>query len=84
LRYFKNQLRALAKQLTWHDTLVLLDVELIQKLGWDNVVPNTHSRKEEFQIEKLLTKTQALKAIFQGESDLERKIKEANVQDLLV
>ncbi len=79
MRYFKIQLRALTKQLKWHDTLVLLDVELIQKLGRDNIVPNTLSRKEEFQVEKLVTKTQALKTIFQGESELERKIKEANV-----
>lgn len=79
MRYFKIQLRALTKQLKWHDTLVLLDVELIQKLGHDNVVPNTLNRKEKFQVEKLVTKTQALKTIFEGESELERKIKEANV-----
>jgi hypothetical protein len=39
LKYFKTQLKASTKQFRWHDTLVLLDVELIQKLGRDNVVP---------------------------------------------
>jgi hypothetical protein len=32
LRYFKTQIRASTKQLKWHDTLVLLDVELSKKL----------------------------------------------------
>jgi hypothetical protein len=40
--------------------------------------------KEEFQVEKPLTNTQALRAIFQGESNLEQKIREAYVQDLQV
>jgi hypothetical protein len=44
--------------------MVLLDVELIHKLGWDNMVPNAFNRTEEFQVKKPLTKTQALKAIF--------------------
>jgi len=45
---FEMQLKALAKQLRWHDTLTLLDVESILKLIWDNVVPNALSRKKEF------------------------------------
>jgi hypothetical protein len=45
----------------------MLDVELIHKLGHDNVVSNALNRKEEFQVEKPLTKTQTLKVIFQGE-----------------
>jgi len=40
--------------------------------------------KEEFQMEKPPTKTQALKAIFQGKSNLERKIRKAYVQNPLV
>jgi hypothetical protein len=44
-----------------------LDVELIHKLGQDNVVSNALSRKEEFQVEKPLTKLQTLRAIVQGE-----------------
>jgi hypothetical protein len=44
--------------------MVLLHVELIHKLGWDNMVPNAFSKMEEFQVKKSLTKTQALKAIF--------------------
>lgn len=57
LWHFETGLKALVEQLRWHDTLALLDVELIQKPGWDNVVPDALSRKEEFQVEKPLTKT---------------------------
>jgi hypothetical protein len=52
LHYFEMQLRVLMKQRRWYDTLALLDVELIHKLGKDNVVFNALSRKEEFQVEK--------------------------------
>jgi hypothetical protein len=31
-KYFEIQLKASTKQLKWHDTLVLLDVEMIHKL----------------------------------------------------
>jgi hypothetical protein len=48
LWYFETHSKALAKQLRWHDTLALLDVELIHKPWRDNVVPNALSRKEEF------------------------------------
>jgi hypothetical protein len=32
LKYFETQPKALTKQLKWHDTLVLLDMELIHKV----------------------------------------------------
>ncbi len=48
------------EQLRWHDTLALLDVELIHKPRWDNVVLDALSRKENFQVEKPLIKTHAL------------------------
>jgi hypothetical protein len=53
-----------------NDTLAFLDVELIHKLGQNNVVPNALNQKEEFQVENPPTKTQALKAIFYVESSL--------------
>jgi hypothetical protein len=56
LWYFEMQPRALVKQLRWHDTLALLDVELIHKPCQDNVIPDALSRKEEFQLEKPSTK----------------------------
>lgn len=84
LKYFETQPRTSTKQLRWHDTLVLLDLELIHKLGWDNIIPNALSKKEEFQMEKPPTKTQALKAIFQGEGSFKWKIREVDVQDPLV
>ncbi len=71
------------KQLKWHDTLAFLDVELIHKLGHGNVVHDALNRKKEFQLEKPLTKTQALRAIFEGESNLERKTRETYMQDLV-
>jgi len=48
------------EQLRWHDTLALLDVELIHTPGQDNVVLDALSRKEEFQVDEPLMKTQAL------------------------
>ncbi len=47
------------------------------------MVPNALNRKETFQVEKPFINIQALKAIFRGESNLERKIKKAYMQDLL-
>jgi len=84
LWYFEAWPRASMKQLGWHDTLALLDVELIHKPRWDNITPNALSRKEEFQLEKPSTKTLALRAIFQGKSILEWKINETYVQDPLI
>jgi hypothetical protein len=49
--------------------LALLGVELIHKLGRDNIILDALSRKEEFQVEKLPTETQPLRAIFQGENN---------------
>jgi hypothetical protein len=40
LRYLETQPRASAKQLQWHDTLALVNIELIHKNGKNNVVPN--------------------------------------------
>ncbi len=62
-----------------NDTLALLDVELIHKLGRDNVVPNALNQKEEFQMENPPTNTQALKAIFYMESNFKWKTKETYV-----
>ncbi len=62
-----------------NDTLALLDVELIHKLGQDIVVPNALNQKEEFQMENPPTNTQALKAIFYVESSFKWKTEEAYV-----
>jgi len=43
LKYFENQVRVLSKQLQWYDTLALMNVELIHKLGRGNVVPDALS-----------------------------------------
>jgi hypothetical protein len=50
----------MAKQLWWHDTLALMDIELIHKLGKDNVVLDVLSCKEEYQREMFWESTQIL------------------------
>jgi hypothetical protein len=42
------QPKATTKWLQWHDTLVLMDIELIHKSGKANVVPNALSQKEKY------------------------------------
>ncbi len=59
-------------------------MELIHKPRRDNIIPIALSRKDEFQLEKPLIKTQTLKAIFKGKNILEWKIRETYVQDPLV
>jgi hypothetical protein len=44
-KYFKTKSKASMKQLRWHDNSTLLDVELIKKPRWDNIVLDW---KEEF------------------------------------
>jgi hypothetical protein len=56
-----------------------MDVEFVHKPRHDNVVPNALNKKEEFQVERPLTKTHPLRVIIQGENNLERKIKEAHM-----
>jgi hypothetical protein len=75
LKHFETQSRTSIKQLRWHDTLTLLDVELIHKPRWNNIIPNELNKKEEFQIEKPPTKIQALRAIFQCEGSFKWKIR---------
>ncbi len=50
LQYFETQPKVSTKQLKWHDTLALLDVELIHKLGQNNVVFDALNRKEEHDV----------------------------------
>jgi hypothetical protein len=47
------------------------------------VILNVMNNKKEFQVKKPLTKTQALRAIYWEENNLERRIREAYMQDLL-
>lgn len=79
LRYFETELKASMKQLRWHNTLGLLDVKLIHKLSWDNVVPNVMNKKKEFQADKPSTNRDT-KGHLSRESSLKRRIKEAYMQ----
>jgi hypothetical protein len=60
-------------------------VEYVKEFeGASNVVLDALNRKEEFQVEKPISKIQTLRAIFQGENNLEKKIKEAYMQAPLI
>ncbi len=74
LRYFETQPRAITKQLCWHDTLALMDIELIHRPNKDNVVPYALSCKEEYQGRMPWENIQILRNMFVRENDLKRKI----------
>ena len=56
-----------------------MNVDFIHKLGRDNVVPDVLSRQEEFHA---MSTTQALRLMYKGEGNLQRKIKEGYLKDL--
>lgn len=60
-----------------------MDIKLIHKSSKDNVVLDALNWKEEYQNEKVVNITQALKAMFIGETNLNRKFKEGYVNDRL-
>jgi hypothetical protein len=62
----------MAKQLWWHDTLALMDIELIHKPSKDNVVLNVLNCKKEYQGEMLWENTQILQVMFVKKTDLEK------------
>ena len=49
MKYFETQTQLSAHQLRCHNTLAVKNVELIHKLGHDNVIPNVLSEWKEFQ-----------------------------------
>ena len=49
LKYFEKHLLMNAKPLRWHNTLVLMKVDLIHKVGHNNMVRDMLSEREEFQ-----------------------------------
>jgi hypothetical protein len=51
LRYFETQPKAMAKQLCWHNTLALMDIELIHKSSKKNVVLDVLNHIKEYQRE---------------------------------
>ncbi len=83
LRYFETQPRAMAKELHWHDTLALMDIELIHKHGKNNVVPYVLNRMEEYQRGMHWESIQILRTMFVEKSDIKRKIQKAYVEDCL-
>ncbi len=68
LKYFEMQQKAIAKELHCHDILMLMNIELIHKLGKENVVLDILSQKEEYQGEMLWGTTQILHTMFVGKN----------------
>ncbi len=83
LKYFETQPRATMKQMWWHDTLALMDIELICKLGNDNVVLDVLNYREEYQGEMPWERIKILRTMFVVENDLEKKIWEVYAKDCL-
>ncbi len=50
LKYFATQPKLSSKQVRWQDTLALFNVDIQQKLGKENVVPDALSRKHQFKV----------------------------------
>ena len=69
MQYFETQPKITSKQWRWVDVLAYFNVDLIHKLGRDNVVPAALSRREELRI------------VFTGELSLMRKIREGYQDD---
>ena len=63
VRYFETQPKITPKQWRLADVLACFNVDLIHKLGRDNVVPDALNRRQELRI------------IFTGKSSLMRKIR---------
>ncbi len=61
-----------------------MDIELIHKLGKDNVVSDALNCKEKYQGEMHWEYIQILQAMFVWENNLEKKIQEVYVEDRLV
>jgi hypothetical protein len=57
LGYFETQPKAMTKQMWWHDTLALMDIELIHKPNKNNAVLDVLNYKKEYQGEKLWEST---------------------------
>ncbi len=70
-------------QLRWHNTLAVMDIELVHKPGKDNVVLDVLSCKREYQGEMLWENIQILWVMFVKESDLGRKIRKLYMEDRL-
>jgi hypothetical protein len=66
--------------LQWHDILAFMDIKLIHKSNKDNVIPNALNQKENYQDEKVVSITLALRAMFIKENILDRKWKEGYVK----
>jgi hypothetical protein len=78
LKYFETQAQVSTKKLRWHDTLALMNVELIHKLGGDNLVPDALSRREEFQV---MSTSKSVWLMYKGECGLHRKLREGYTND---
>jgi hypothetical protein len=67
--------------MAWH--FGIMNIKLIHKLGKDNVILDVLSWKEEYQNEKVVNITQALRTMFIGESNFNKKLRKGYVNDHL-
>lgn len=65
------------KQLRWHDTLALMNVDLINMSRKDNIIPDILSCKEEY----ISSLTQILTAIYPEETSLRQQIHDGYMKD---
>jgi hypothetical protein len=63
----------MTKQLHWHNTLALMDIELIHKPSINNVMPHVLSCKEEYKGEMPWESIQIFQTMFVGKNNLEKK-----------
>ena len=54
LKYFDPKAQATPEELRWYDTIISIDVELIHKPGWNNLVSDALSRRKELITSRLL------------------------------
>ena len=79
LKYLDSKLHASAKELRWYDTIISMDVELIHKLGRDNLVPDALSRREELLTPRLLALVE--EELDEVEKDFLQDVREAMKED---
>ncbi len=69
LRYFATQPKLSSKQVRWQDTLALFNVDIRQKPGKENIVPDALSWKHQ------------LRVVYVGESELQKEVRLVSRRD---
>jgi hypothetical protein len=51
--YLEIQAQVSAKPFRWHNTLVLMKLDLIHKMGHDNMVQDAHPNNEQYPVSEV-------------------------------